>query len=160
MITVRCKECGKELISTSKIQFCGCPNQMSVVDNKVGAKDMDKVVMVTNNLERKIDSHFSRSELLYQEERRKRKVRRLDFEVKQLCGNPHILDKIVSPCSITNVVVQVRQMHPDELANWVRIKEKFEENGTTDNFFYQRACAIVSGLPDPMDKAPNVSQDG
>ena len=82
MITVRCKECGKELISTSKIQFCGCPNQMSVVDNKVGAKDMDKVVMVTNNLERKIDSHFSRSELLYQEERRKRKVRRLNFEVK------------------------------------------------------------------------------
>ena len=82
MITVRCKECGAELISTNKIQFCGCPNQMSVVDNKVGAKDMDKVVMVTNNLERKIDSHFSRSELLYQEERRKRKVRRLDFEVK------------------------------------------------------------------------------
>ena len=82
MITVRCKECGKELISTSKIQFCGCPNQMSVVDNKVGAKDMDKVDMVTNNLERKIDSHFSRSELLYQEERRKRKVRKLDFEVK------------------------------------------------------------------------------
>ena len=82
MITVRSKECGKELISTSKVQFCGCPNQMSVVDNKVGAKDMDKVVMVTNNLERKIDSHFSRSELLYQEERRKRKVRRLDFEVK------------------------------------------------------------------------------
>ena len=82
MITVRCKECGKELISTSKVQFCGCPNQMSVVDNKVGAKDMDKVVMVTNNLERKIDSHFSRSELLYQEERRKRKVRRLDYDVK------------------------------------------------------------------------------
>ena len=82
MIIVRCKECGTELVSTSKVQFCGCPNQMSVVDNKVGAKDMDKVVMVTNNLERKIDSHFSRSELLYQEERRKRKVRRLDFEVK------------------------------------------------------------------------------
>ena len=82
MITVRCKECGRELISTSKIQFCGCPNQMSVVDNKVGAKDMDKVVMVTNNLERKIDSHFSRSELLYQEERRRRKVRRLDYDVK------------------------------------------------------------------------------
>jgi hypothetical protein len=51
-------------------------------------------------------------------------------------------------------------MHPDELQNWQIIKEKFEENGTTDNFFYTRACAIVNGLPDPMDKAPNVSQDG
>ncbi len=82
MITVRCKECKKELTSTSKVQFCGCPNQLRVADNKVGAVDLDKVVMVSNNLEREIDSHFSRSELLYQEERRRRKVRRLDFEVR------------------------------------------------------------------------------
>ena len=82
MITVRCKECRKELTSTSKIQFCGCPNQMRVVDNKVGAIDLDKVVMVTNNVENKIDSHFSREELIYQEERRRRKVKRLDFEVR------------------------------------------------------------------------------
>ena len=83
MITVRCRECRSELTSTSKTQFCGCPNQMSVVDNKVGAIDLDKVVMVSDNLERKIDSHFSRSELIYQEERRRRKVRRLDFDVRQ-----------------------------------------------------------------------------
>lgn len=82
MITVRCKECGKELVSSSKVQFCGCSNQMRVVDNKVGAIDLDKVVMVSNDLERKIDSHFSRSELLYQEARRTRKVRKLDFEIK------------------------------------------------------------------------------
>jgi len=82
MITVRCKECKKELTSTSKVQFCGCPNQLRVADNKVGAVDLDKVVMVSNNIEREIDSHFSRSELLYQEERRRRKVRRLDFEVR------------------------------------------------------------------------------
>ena len=82
MITVRCKECGTELISSSKIQLCGCPNQMSVVDNKVAANDLDKAVMVSNNIENKINSHFSRSELLYQEERRRRKVKRLDFEVR------------------------------------------------------------------------------
>ena len=82
MITIRCKECKTELNSSSKIQFCGCPNQMSVVGNKIGAKDLDKVVMVSNNVENKIDSHFSRSELLYQEERRRRKVKRLDFEVR------------------------------------------------------------------------------
>ena len=80
MITVRCKECGIELTSTSKVQFCGCPNQMRVVDDKVGAVDLDKVVMVSNNVERRIDSHFSREELLYQEERRRRKVRRIQFE--------------------------------------------------------------------------------
>ena len=42
-------------------------------------------------------------------------------------------------------------MHPDEFDNWVRIKTTFEENGTTDNYFYKRACAIVGGGPDPMD---------
>ena len=82
MITVRCKECRKELTSSSKVQFCGCPNQMRVVEDKVGANDLSKVVMVSNNVEKKIDSHFSREELLYQEQRRKRKVRKLDFDVK------------------------------------------------------------------------------
>ena len=82
MITVRCKECRTELSSTSKVQFCGCPNQMCLVDDKVSAKDLNKVVMVSNNLNKKTDSQFSREDLAYQEERRKRKVKRLDFEVK------------------------------------------------------------------------------
>ena len=51
-------------------------------------------------------------------------------------------------------------MHPDEFANWAIIKEKFEENGTTENYYYKRACAIVGGQPDPMKNLPNVSQDG
>ena len=82
MITVRCKECGKELTSTSKVQFCGCPNQMRVVDDKVGAVDLSKVVMVSNNLQKKTDNVLSNQDLAYQEERRKRKVRKLDFEIK------------------------------------------------------------------------------
>ena len=35
--------------------------------------------------------------------------------------------------------------------NWVRVKEALEASGNTDNFYYRRACAIVSGKPDPMD---------
>jgi hypothetical protein len=82
MITVRCKECNKELTSSTKIQTCGCPNQMRIDGNKISAIDMDKVVMVSSNREEKLDSHFSREELAYQEARRTRKVRRLDFEVR------------------------------------------------------------------------------
>ena len=82
MITVRCKECRTELASTSKVQFCGCPNQMRVVDDKVGAVDLSKVVMVSNNLKKKTDNVLSNHDLAYQEERRKRKVRKLDFEIK------------------------------------------------------------------------------
>ena len=43
--------------------------------------------------------------------------------------------------------------------NWVRVKEALEESGSTENFYYRRACAIVGGLPDPMDNLPNGSQD-
>ena len=53
---------------------------MSIVDDKIGAVDLDKVVIVTNNLERKLDSHFSKDELAYLENRRRRKVKRLEFE--------------------------------------------------------------------------------
>jgi hypothetical protein len=80
MITVRCKECRTELTSTSKVQFCGCPNQMSIVDSKISAKDLNKVVMVNSTKESK--KVLSNQDLMYQEERRKRKVRKLDFEIK------------------------------------------------------------------------------
>jgi hypothetical protein len=43
--------------------------------------------------------------------------------------------------------------------NWVRVKETFEESGNTDSFFYKRACAIVGGQPDPLDKIGNGTQD-
>jgi len=42
-------------------------------------------------------------------------------------------------------------MSDEEKANWLKIKEVMEEKGTTDNFFYKRACAIVSGKPDPLE---------
>ena len=47
--------------------------------------------------------------------------------------------------------------------NWVKVKETFEASGNTDNFFYQRACAIVTGGPDPLDNMMDnrdVSQNG
>ena len=50
-------------------------------------------------------------------------------------------------------------MHPDEFQNWATIKKVFEENGTTNNYFYVRACAIVGGPPDPLDMKKNVSSD-
>ena len=41
-------------------------------------------------------------------------------------------------------------MTDEERTNWQRIKDAMEEKGTTDNFFYQRACAIVDDKPDPL----------
>ena len=41
-------------------------------------------------------------------------------------------------------------MSQEERDNWQRIKDTFEENGTTDNYFYKRAVAICEGKNDPM----------
>lgn len=82
MIIVRCKECNTELTSSNKIQTCGCANQLKLEDNKICAENLDKVVMVSYDREEKLNSVFSREELAYQEQRRKRKVKRLNFEVR------------------------------------------------------------------------------
>ena len=72
--------CNVELTSTSKVQFCGCPNQMSVVDDVVGAIDLNEVVLTNHEKNIKYNGILSDNDLKYQEERRKRKVRKLDFE--------------------------------------------------------------------------------
>jgi len=82
MIKVRCKECGKELTSdTGKTLACGCPNMMTLKGDVVSAVDLNKVVMVRSN-EEKGSTGFTSQDLQWQEERRKRKVRKLDFEIR------------------------------------------------------------------------------
>jgi len=80
MITVRCKVCRKEITSSTKSQSCGCPNMMTVVDDKVTAVDLSKIVMVRSNNPKKRKGLLSNEDLAFQEARRQRKVRRLDFE--------------------------------------------------------------------------------
>ena len=38
----------------------------------------------------------------------------------------------------------------EEIENWKKIKDHFEEIGMTENMYYKRALAICSGEPDPM----------
>ena len=82
MITVRCKNCNREIKSNHHTQCCGCPNMMTVIEDKVTAVDLTRVVMVESNRETIPKSFLSHSDLSFQEERRKRKVRRLDFDVR------------------------------------------------------------------------------
>ena len=82
MIKVRCKECGKEVISNSaRSVSCGCPNMTTLKGDVVTAVDLNNVIMIRSNEEK--GSHaFTSQELQWQEERRKRKVRKLDFEIR------------------------------------------------------------------------------
>ncbi len=79
MLSIQCKSCGKELTSSSKFQSCGCSNMASIIGESVTAIDLSKVV-VTNNKMSHDTGQLSSGDLQYQEARRKRKVRKLDFE--------------------------------------------------------------------------------
>ena len=82
MITVRCKECGKEISTNSgKTISCGCPNMATLNGDRLTAVDLNKVVMVRSHEEERSDGLTSQ-DLQWQEERRKRKVRKLDFEIR------------------------------------------------------------------------------
>ena len=82
MITVRCKECGKEIsTNTGKVTSCGCPNMATLNGDRLTAVDLNKVVMVRSHEEERSQGLTSQ-DLQWQEERRKRKVRKLDFEIR------------------------------------------------------------------------------
>ena len=84
MLVVQCKDCRKEIIShETQSKSCGCPNMMTVKGDSVTAVDLSHVVMIQSNKKQsKHQSLFSPQELQFQEERRKRKLRKLDFEVR------------------------------------------------------------------------------
>ena len=85
MLVVRCRECQTELTGhKTKSQSCGCPNMMTVKGDSVTAVDLNRVVMISSGVtkKKKKDGVLSDSDLMFQEQRRKRKVRKLDFEIK------------------------------------------------------------------------------
>ena len=83
MLVVQCKDCRKELSSSGQSKSCGCPNMMTVKGDSVTAVDLTHVIMVQSpHTQNKSNTLFSAQDLAYQEERRKRKIRKLDFEIR------------------------------------------------------------------------------
>ena len=82
MITVRCKECNREVSSiSSQSRSCGCPNMVTVKGDTVTAVDLNRTIMVSSNNDT-TKSGLTSQALQWQEQRRKRKVRKLDFETR------------------------------------------------------------------------------
>jgi hypothetical protein len=83
MIKVRCKDCNVEITShPTKTKCCGCSNIMTVKGNQITATDLSRVVMISSLKETKNKNILSESDLAYQEARRNRKIRKLDFEIR------------------------------------------------------------------------------
>ena len=78
MIVVRCKLCGTEVKSPHS---CGCPNMLTVTGDTFTAVDLSNVIVVKSN-QTKEKNGLTSEDLQWQEQRRKRKVRKLNFEVR------------------------------------------------------------------------------
>jgi len=82
-LRIRCKSCNREIEGhLKKTVSCGCLNMATICGDKITAVDLSGVVML-NSTRVKIKSNILTNEdLAFQEARRQRKVRRLDFEVR------------------------------------------------------------------------------
>ena len=81
MIVVRCKQCNTEVKSNSQSKSCGCPNMLTITGDTFSAVDLTSVIVVRSNQSTQNDGLTS-EDLAWQEQRRKRKVRKLDFEIR------------------------------------------------------------------------------
>ena len=81
MIVVRCKQCNTEVKSNSQSKSCGCPNMLTITGDTFSAVDLTSVIVVRSNQDKQKDGITSQ-DLAWQEQRRKRKVRKLDFEIR------------------------------------------------------------------------------
>jgi hypothetical protein len=84
MLKILCKACNTELISHStQAKSCGCSNMTMIVDDKITALDLSLVQIISGVQKQKTtEGVLSSQDLAFQEERRKRKVRKLEFEVR------------------------------------------------------------------------------
>ena len=82
MLKVRCKQCGVELTSTNKTQACGCSNLMELIESKISAVDLSQVMIVKMWVDEDDKTSFSNSDIEWQKKRSKRKIRKLDFDIR------------------------------------------------------------------------------
>ena len=82
-IRIRCRSCGKELEGHhNKTVTCGCPNMATIRGDKVSALDLSNIVMLNAYNTKHKKGVLSNEDIQWQEARRQRKVRKLDFEIR------------------------------------------------------------------------------
>jgi len=81
---IRCKNCNKELEShVARTVSCGCPNMSSIKNDTIFANDLSLIVIIEPDKQaNKKPGVLSHDDISWQESRRQRKVRKLDFEVR------------------------------------------------------------------------------
>ncbi|WJZ48038.1 hypothetical protein [Synechococcus phage DSL-LC03] len=82
MLKIRCKVCNKELEShPSQTKCCGCPNMTSICGEKISGVNLSDVIIVDQH-SKDSKTYLKPEDLAFQEARKNRKVRKLDFEIR------------------------------------------------------------------------------
>jgi len=66
----------------SKTISCGCSNMATIRGDKVSAVDLSQIVMLNFAYSKENGRVLTQQDIEWQEQRRQRKVRKLDFEVR------------------------------------------------------------------------------
>ena len=83
MLVVKCKDCGREVAGNqSRTVSCGCENMTTVKGDVITAKNLDRVIIIKNNFTEPSRSGLSSEDIAWQESRKRRKVRKMDFEIR------------------------------------------------------------------------------
>jgi hypothetical protein len=82
-LKIRCRSCNKELEGhPTKTVTCGCPNMATIRGDKISANDLSQIVMLNSLKQHQKTNVLTSQDIMWQEARRQRKVRKLDFEVR------------------------------------------------------------------------------
>lgn len=82
-VRIRCKTCNREIESlTGKSVSCGCSNMTTIRGDKISAVDLSQVIMLNSYQPKDKGGILTQQDIEWQEQRRQRKVRKLDFEVR------------------------------------------------------------------------------
>lgn len=82
-VKIRCKVCNREIEGHPvKTVTCGCSNMATIRGGVITALDLSQIVMLNSVGTNTSTGVLTYEDMQWQEERRKRKVRKLDFEVR------------------------------------------------------------------------------
>ena len=84
MLKILCKACNTELLShPSQARSCGCSNMTMVINDRISGNDLNLVQIISGESHSKEkENKLPIQDLEFQEQRRKRKIRKLEFEVR------------------------------------------------------------------------------
>jgi hypothetical protein len=82
-LKIGCRSCGKEIEAfANKTVTCGCSNMTTIRGGVISAIDLSQVLMLNSPKAKEKSGVLTNEDLAFQEARRQRKVRKLDFEIR------------------------------------------------------------------------------